>query len=496
MGQEHVGAQAQATMCKSHAPQILPAAIYTLPAAKLAVLQSLLPASAFQCSQIGAQVHKLNTTFTPYGSASLESIVRDLYMISPSEDVTMKVFITACAKAIPGFPVASLYFSAAVHDFIRITNWLRGHVKSAIGDSIETVPIYETCGFQAWATLGGNHVLAEIFPRLNLADSWTLDVIAGYALAAVAPPEITEIILVFPLQGFVHTLHVGAWEERSRFLDVLVGMFGEDDGAVEETVSHTLPTSGLELMNYYRIGRHLSKEGAFSQSLQVVSDGSRAWQYFLSPPRMTKVSVKAEDVAASRAYIARTGARIFIHSPYIINLCQAPGSDNYGVRCLRETLTAAAAMGCLGVVVHVGKTVKMDAAEALANMRENVLACLDAATADCPLLLETPAGQGTETLLTYAEFFGFVAEVADPRLRVCVDTCHVFASGQCPLEYLQRAVREYPGWVRLIHFNDSLGVRGSCVDRHAPPGEGHIGLALMTAIAKVGYDAGIGMVYE
>ncbi len=128
-------------MCKSHAPQILPAAIYTLPAAKLAVLQSLLPASAFQCSQIGAPTHKLHTTFTPYGSAALESIVRDLYMISPSEDVTMKIFTTACTKAIPGFPVASLYFSAAVHDFIRITNWLRGHVKSAIGDSIETVPI-------------------------------------------------------------------------------------------------------------------------------------------------------------------------------------------------------------------------------------------------------------------------------------------------------------------------------------------------------------------
>ena len=503
--------QIQATMCKSHANQILPAAIYTLSAAKLAVLQSLLPASAFQCSHVGDPVHKIHTKFTSYGPSILESIVRDIYMISPSEDITIKSFAATCLKSIPGFPAASLYFSAVAQDFVRITNWLRGHVKSVIGGSIETIPIYEKYGFQAWGTLGGNQILCEIFPHVNLAESWILDVIAGYALAAVAPPEITEIILVFPLQGFVHTLHVEAWSHRDRFLDVLVGMCEEAEGAEEaeeaegsslvhrivgEMTDDSVPTTGSELMNRYHIGRHLSKEGPFANSLKVVPDGSRAWQYFLSSPRMTKVSIKADDVTASQVYIARTGARIFIHSPYIINLCQAPGPDNYGVRCLRETLTAAATMGCLGVVVHVGKTVKMDAVEALANMRENLLACLDVATADCPLLLETPAGQGTETLLTYAEFFGFIAVIDDPRLRVCVDTCHVFASGQCPLEYLQRAIREYPGWVRLIHFNDSLGARGSCVDRHAPPGEGHIGLAQMMAIAETGRAAGIGMVYE
>jgi hypothetical protein len=64
---------------------------------------------------------------------------------------------------------------------------------------------------------------------------------------------------------------------------------------VGEMTDDSVPTTGSELMNRYHIGRHLSKEGAFAQSLQVVPDGSRAWQYFLSSPRMTKVSVKAED---------------------------------------------------------------------------------------------------------------------------------------------------------------------------------------------------------
>ncbi len=489
-------------MCKSHSTPtpIFPSAIYSLPADILAILRSLVPASSFQCSQVGSPIHKIHTEFASYTPDILHRIVRDVFSISPSEDITPTVFAKICAEAVPGFRDTK---SAATHDFIRIVNWLRNHVRSLIGDPVEAVPIYENHGMQAWGTLGGSHILCEVMPRLTLPASWERDILAGYAMAAVAPPEITEIILVFPLQGFAHTLHVGSWKERGRFLEELARSFctetleATDMTAMNELVERMAElTTGSALMDHYGIGRHLSKEKTLAQSLQVIPDVSRAWQYFLSSPRMTRVSVSAEDVAASRAYITRTGARIFIHSPYIINLCQAPGPDNYGVACLRSTLTAAAAMGCRGVVVHVGKTVKMDAAEALANMRANVLACLHTATADCPLLLETPAGQGTETLLTYAEFFGFVAEIADPRLRVCVDTCHVFASGQCPLEYLQRAIREYPGWVRLIHFNDSLGVRGSCVDRHAPPGEGHIGLAQMTAIAEAGRAAGIGMVYE
>lgn len=486
-------------MCKSHANTILPAAIYGLSAANAAALRTLLPASAFQCSQVGSAPHNIYTLFATYGSAVFETIIHKISVISLSEEITPKKFADACIQAIPGFAPAPLYLSPVVHDFIRILNWLSNYVKTAMGGSIEQTPIYESAGLQAWGAAAGNHVVCEIMAHTDLAAAWERAVLAGYALAAAAPREITEIILMFPLQGFVHTLHVGRWAERERFLDILVEMCcgNEEETKGESTgASYSMPGSGLELMYRYRIGRHLSKEGMFSQSLKVVPDGSCAWQYFLSSPRMTKVSVKAEDVAASRAYIAHTGARIYIHSPYIINLCQAPGPDNYGVRCLRETLVAAAAMGCLGVVVHVGKTVKMDVAEALANMRANVLACLDVATADCPLLLETPAGQGTETLLTYAEFFGFIAGIADPRLRVCIDTCHVFASGQCPHEYLQKAIREYPGWVRLIHFNDSLGVHGSCVDRHAPPGEGHIGLALMTAIAETGRAADIAMVYE
>lgn len=489
-------------MCKSHAQAqaILPNVIFTLNHEQITALRTLIPAGAFECSQVEAPLHKITVLLGEYAGPVATEISK-----VPSEMISMKCLAEICVKLIPGFQPAPLYLSAPAQDFIRVVKWLRGYCEGRICNSgallhgIESVPIYEAGGLQAWGSFGGGAVMCELFTHAPLVEWWERIVVSGYAMAAVAPRDIKEVVLAFPLHGFAHSLHVGGWADRDTFLHVLLEFLAGDsreDMEDDEESGPEAPASADELMNRYGIGRHLSKAGAFSESLKVVTDGSRAWQYFLSPPRMTRVSVKQEDIAASRAYIERTRARIFIHSPYIINLSQPPGKDNYGVTCLRETLVAASAMGCQGVVVHVGKAVKLEVGEALANMRENILACLDVATVDCPLLLETPAGQGTETLLTYAEFFGFVAEIGDPRLRVCVDTCHVFASGQCPLAYLERAVREYPGWVRLIHFNDSLGACGSCVDRHALPGAGHIGLAKMTALAEVGLRAGIGMVYE
>lgn len=67
-------------------------------------------------------------------------------------------------------------------------------------------------------------------------------------------------------------------------------------------------------------------------------------------------------------------------------------------------------------------------------MKKNLLECLPLATKECPLLLETPAGQGTETLKAMKDFIEFVAEIADERLRICLDTCHVFACGHKPKE--------------------------------------------------------------
>jgi deoxyribonuclease-4 len=260
------------------------------------------------------------------------------------------------------------------------------------------------------------------------------------------------------------------------------------------------PTSGAELMQRYNIGVHLGRDGrSVADTIRVLNGPAVPTQVFISAPMMSAVNVKAADMEAARAHVVATGARVFVHAPYLINLAATPGErDDYGVVCLQKTVQAATAAGFLGAVVHVGKSVKLAKAVAVEHMWHNLQKAMESATVTCPILLETPAGQGTELLTTWDEFFGFVRRFGgDPRLRVCIDTCHVFAAGEDPIAYVERAIRECePGLVRLLHFNDSKGAAGSCVDRHEFVGEGHIGLERMTAIAELATAAGIPCVFE
>jgi endonuclease IV len=78
----------------------------------------------------------------------------------------------------------------------------------------------------------------------------------------------------------------------------------------------------------------------------------------------------------------------------------------------------------------------------------------------------------------------FVAELKDPRIGICVDTCHVFACGHDPLQYIEYIYKTHPSLLKLVHYNDSAAPCGSCKDRHALFGTGHIGLEKMTRIAQ------------
>lgn len=120
---------------------------------------------------------------------------------------------------------------------------------------------------------------------------------------------------------------------------------------------------------------------------------------------------------------------------------------------------------------------------------------------DCPLLLETPAGQRTELLSDTEEFFGFVEThfSSCESLKVCVDTCHIFASGaaSAPSNFLGRALERLGrNKVALAHFNDSRCAWNSRKDRHAPPGDGFIAAAEMARVLKLCAQHGIPAIVE
>ncbi len=219
--------------------------------------------------------------------------------------------------------------------------------------------------------------------------------------------------------------------------------------------------------------------------------GAETIQVFVGNPRGWAASAGDPEVdAAFRTACRDAGMRVFVHTPYLVNLgSPTPSTYEKSVATVAHNLRRAAEIGAEGVVVHTGSCVDEGTFEsALRQVREGLLPVLDALGTPGEgvpwLLLEPTAGQG-RSLCAGVEDLGPYLTALDhhPSVGICLDTCHVFAAG-APLDEpggttatIDRLLEiAGPDRLRLVHANDSMDVRGAFKDRHQKIGDGHIGL--------------------
>lgn len=375
-----------------------------------------------------------------------------------------------------------------------------------------------------------------------LKDNWTSFLFQVFAYGALMP-SVKDVYLVLPLQKMVWHYSLASWTKRTEFRQFLTSW-----STTAQTDRVTAHLNASILCAAHSIGCHIEKvpkaksKTPLTDTIRGVCHSPAPYQMFLNGGRGGEIKIEDKDIASALALVEQSGARIFVHSEYMINLSNKEVTDEneeenkeekedeeenktpWHERRLNKNLTVTKAFGGKGVVVHVGKYtkildkyksiakqngekinekdkndkyVKLSIQEGLQNMRDMITHCLEHATQECPLLLETPAGQGTELLTDMKEFLDFVESFGTPKLRACIDTCHVFAAGHDPKTYIETALSR-PGLVKLVHYNDSLGTCGSCVDRHAPifSGEGLIGFPKMSEIAALCTAHTIPMIIE
>ena len=413
-------------------------------------------------------------------------ITEDLLALTPIEVTVERLCSVAEARCPTLTPAlqAKITKSPTTEPFLAHIRETRKKMRMAAG--LTTFRHEETVGnavLEGHPDYRTDTRIFEVKMTGQLKKNWVDFLFQVFAYAALAP-EVTDIYLVLPLQEILWHHDVRAWTaggkgaEYRTYLEAAIGKKLNNTGAAHELVCSCC------------IGCHKHKQ----KSLALTVFGlpvDRPSQIFLAGPQSSKLEIADEELAAAGAI----ASNYFIHSPYIINLCTKASADNeaYHTRLLIKNLQYGSAAGAKGVVVHVGKSTTQPLGEALATMRSNLLEAMEHATPTCPILLETPAGQGSEVLCDADEFIAFVQTINDPRLRICVDTCHVFACGHDPFDYIKKVPA---GFLKLIHFNDSAAELGSRLDRHAFVGEGHIGLARMTEIAHYGRDRAIPMLVE
>jgi deoxyribonuclease IV len=234
------------------------------------------------------------------------------------------------------------------------------------------------------------------------------------------------------------------------------------------------------------IGAHVSPAGGLPKAVQRGQErGCKAIQIFNQSPRMWRPSSYAdEDVAAFRQAMKESDIKaVLIHAVYLLNCA----SDDAEIRrksltSLTHSLRTGSRIGASGVVLHPGSAKTGHVGEAIARAGKTIAKAL-ADSDGCELHLENTAGAGGTLGRSFEELASLIdAAGGDERLGVCLDSCHLLASGydiRTPKDMdavLEQAVSILGrGRIRSLHLNDSQTPLGSNRDKHANIGEGELG---------------------
>jgi deoxyribonuclease IV len=236
------------------------------------------------------------------------------------------------------------------------------------------------------------------------------------------------------------------------------------------------------------IGAHVSPAGGPAKAVQRgLQRGANAIQIFNQNPRAWKSrTYSGDEIAEFRAAMSGSGVdALLIHAVYLLN-CASEDAEirANSLRSLIASLRAGSALGAHAVVLHPGSAKAGDVGAAIGRAGEVIAEALAESEA-CALHLENTAGAGGTLGRSFAELAALVdAAGGDARLGICLDSCHLLASGfdVRTEEGLAAVLDECVAAVGLervgsLHLNDSQAPLGSNRDRHANVGEGELGEA-------------------
>lgn len=235
-----------------------------------------------------------------------------------------------------------------------------------------------------------------------------------------------------------------------------------------------------------RIGAHVSTAGGLAKAIDRTREiGGDCLQIFAGSPRSW--ARRFYSPGESDAYLAAAKkadfSPVFIHALYLVNL--ATDNDDLlkkSVDSLIFDLKNGQLINSAGVIVHLGSH-QGRGFEMVADQVAGVINQIISATEETPFVIENSAGQKGKigSLFEISELF---KRVNPARLKLCLDTAHLFAASYNlrELSGVDNVINELINLDLLkhivcLHVNDSKTDLNSRNDQHANLGEGKIGLA-------------------
>ncbi|MBI2624502.1 deoxyribonuclease IV [Candidatus Parcubacteria bacterium] len=242
-----------------------------------------------------------------------------------------------------------------------------------------------------------------------------------------------------------------------------------------------------------KFGVHVSAAGGIQHVPEHAHRlGCACFQLFSRSPRGGRQALTDEMIQGFRRGCREFGYAaedIVIHAPYYINLASPNRRiQKNSVRIVREELERADVLGIGYVVTHLGSAMDRPETEGRKNAAASLAEIMRGWNGESRLLLEFSAGTGAIIGDTFEEVGDIMAK-SGHDFGVCLDTCHMFASGYdvrtpAAVKAMLADFDRHLGLERLkiVHANDSVFGLGSHRDRHADIGKGEIGEAGFRAL--------------
>lgn len=244
--------------------------------------------------------------------------------------------------------------------------------------------------------------------------------------------------------------------------------------------------------NKIYVGAHICKEKTIIETMNnIKNSGGNALQIFVSNPRsasLVNIENYIKTADGINAYLKENNFKLVIHSPYTINIANdlkngkriLDMGECYWIKLILHELKISELIGSIGVVLHVGKHTSQSYEKGLDNMKtaiEYIVEEMKGANYKTKLIIETPAGQGTELLKDLKDFIAFFdsfSKEQQKHIGICFDTAHTWALGYELEEAYDILFKNNAKNIVLIHLNNSSVKKGSQKDRHAIIADGEI----------------------
>jgi deoxyribonuclease-4 len=234
-----------------------------------------------------------------------------------------------------------------------------------------------------------------------------------------------------------------------------------------------------------RVGGHVSTAGGVANALKNTTlIGGNCLQIFAGSPRSWARKLYADEEVS--AYLKEATkldyTPTFIHALYLVNLAtDNPDLLQKSIDSLIIDLTNGQSINSAGVIVHLGSH-QGRGFDAVVDQTADVIKQIINSTEKTPFVIENSAGQKGK-IGSIAEIGELFAKVNHPRLKLCLDSAHLFEAGYDlrNSSVIDTLVTELTNQKLLdhlvcLHVNDSKTEFDSRNDQHANLGDGQIGL--------------------